>query len=79
MSGDLGPDIVVRAAKSSLDIHPNLHIIFVGKESLLIDLTRDIIGVHSRYAIQNATEVVSMSESPSDAVRKRKTHQCELL
>ena len=72
MSGDLGPDIVVRAAKSSLDIHPNLHIIFVGKESLLIDLTRDIIGVHSRYAIQNATEVVSMSESPSDAVRKKK-------
>lgn len=72
MSGDLGPDIVVRAAKSSLDIHPNLYIIFVGEEDLLIGLTKRIIGINGRYSIQNTTEVVSMSESPSDAVRKKK-------
>ena len=32
MSGDLGAEVVVRAAKSSLDKHPHLHLILVGDE-----------------------------------------------
>ena len=72
MSGDNGPDIVVRAAKSSLDKHPNLRIIFVGDEVILSSLVKKIIGFDERISIHDASEVISMSESPAEAVRKKK-------
>ncbi len=44
MSGDLGAEVVVRAAMASLDLHPNLELILVGDEAELQDLTTRIIG-----------------------------------
>ena len=35
MSGDNGPEIVVRAAKKSLDKHKNLSVIFFGKKEMI--------------------------------------------
>ena len=72
MSGDNGPDIVVRAAKFSLDNHPNLRVMFVGKEDVLSSLVIKIIGFDERVSIHDASEVISMSESPAEAVRKKK-------
>jgi len=72
MSGDLGPDIVVEAAKRSLDRHPNLHIIFVGRRDEINDLVIRVVGENSRVSIHDAIEVIKMSDSPVDAVRNKK-------
>jgi len=72
MSGDLGAEIVVRAAKMCLDRHANLELILVGDEDELKGHVRRIVGDDSRLRIRNSTEVVGMSESPADALRKKK-------
>jgi glycerol-3-phosphate acyltransferase PlsX len=72
MSGDLGAEIVVRAAKMCLDRHANLELILVGDETELKDHVTRIVGDDARLQIRNATEVVEMSEAPRDALRKKK-------
>jgi glycerol-3-phosphate acyltransferase PlsX len=72
MSGDLGAEIVVRAAKMCLDRHTNLKLILVGDENELKGHIVRIVGNDARLSIKNATEVVGMSESPADALRKKK-------
>jgi glycerol-3-phosphate acyltransferase PlsX len=72
MSGDLGAEIVVRAAHSCLDRHPNLELILVGDEAELDGLVTRIVGSEKRLGIRNSTEVVGMSETPADALRKKK-------
>jgi glycerol-3-phosphate acyltransferase PlsX len=72
MSGDLGAEIVVRAAKMCLDRHVNLELILVGDEDELNGHVVRIVGDDSRLKIRNATEVVGMSEAPADALRKKK-------
>ncbi|MEM6513936.1 MAG: phosphate acyltransferase PlsX [Pseudomonadota bacterium] len=72
MSGDLGAEVVVRAAASALDSHPSIELILVGDQTLIADLVRQHISDASRVRIQHATEVVSMTDAPADAVRKKK-------
>ncbi|RLA35417.1 MAG: phosphate acyltransferase PlsX [Gammaproteobacteria bacterium] len=72
MSGDLGAEIVVRAAHSCLEKHPNLELILVGDEDELNGLVTRIVGSEKRLGIKHSTEVVGMSESPADALRKKK-------
>ena len=72
MSGDRGAEVTVRAAKACLDKYVNLELIVVGDESELSGLVSRIIGDESRIRIHNATEVVAMSESPTEALRKKK-------
>ena len=72
MSGDLGAEIVVRAAHACLERHTRLELILVGNESELSSLVTRIVGEEERLSIRNATEVVGMSESPADAIRKKK-------
>ncbi len=72
MSGDLGAEVVVRAANATLDKHAGLELILVGDESELRDLVTRIIGEHPRLSIVHSSEVVEMSESPVDALRKKK-------
>lgn len=72
MSGDLGAEIVVRAAKSCLDRHSNLELILVGNEAELQGHIIRIVGDDPRLKIINATEVVGMSEAPAEALRKKK-------
>jgi phosphate acyltransferase len=73
MSGDLGAEVVVQAAKTCLDRHPNLKLILVGDESRLAALIRKIAGDREpRLLLQPASEVVGMSEAPADALRKKK-------
>jgi len=72
MSGDLGAEIVVRAAKTCLDRHTNLELILVGDEKELKGHVMRIVGDDVRLQIRNATEVVAMSETPTDALRKKK-------
>ena len=72
MSGDLGAEIVVRAAKMSLDRHINLELILVGDEVELTSLVTRIVGDQPRLGIRHSSEVVGMSEAPTDALRKKK-------
>ena len=72
MSGDLGAEIVVRAAHACLERHTHLDLILVGDETELTTLVTRIVGDEKRLLIRNATEVVGMSESPADALRKKK-------
>ena len=72
MSGDRGAEIVVRAAKATLDKYSNVELILVGDETEIAGHVTRIVGEETRLDIRNATEVVGMSESPVDALRKKK-------
>ena len=72
MSGDLGAEVVVRAAAASLEKHTNLELVLVGDEQELQGLVTRIVGDDARLRIRAASEVVEMSDSPRDAVRHKK-------
>lgn len=72
MSGDRGAEDVVRAAKMSLDLHPNLRLILVGAEAELTALIRRHIGDDPRVTIRASTQIVEMSEAPAEAIRRKK-------
>ena len=72
MSGDLGAEVVVRAAAATLQKYRNLELILVGDSDELRVLVSSIIGDDSRLRIEHASEVVEMSEAPADALRKKK-------
>jgi glycerol-3-phosphate acyltransferase PlsX len=72
MSGDLGAEVVVRAAAASLEKHNDLELVLVGDEVQLRDLVTRIVGDERRLSIRPATEVVAMTDEPADALRKKK-------
>lgn len=73
MSGDLGAEVVVRAAVASLEKHPNLKLALVGNEEELARFVGRLSGpVDRRLTVQPATEVVEMSESATEALRRKK-------
>ena len=72
MSGDLGADVVVRAAAASLEKHTDVDLILVGDKEELSGLVTRIIGDDARLRIEHATQVVSMSDAPRDAIRHKK-------
>lgn len=72
MSGDLGAEVVVRAAVASLELHPNLELVLVGNGDELGRLVTNLSDAGKRLSIRHATEIVGMSESAADALRKKK-------
>ena len=72
MSGDLGADVVVRAAAASLEKHTDVDLILVGDKDELAGLVTRIIGDDARLRIEHATQVVSMRDAPRDAIRHKK-------
>lgn len=72
MSGDLGAEVVVRAANATLEKHSALELILVGDEPKLQKLVTAIVGEQARLSIVHASEVVGMSESPAEALRRKK-------
>ena len=73
MGGDNGPTVIVPAAITSLERHPNLHLILVGDESTLVNSIEEHGSqLGTRLRIHHASEVVEMDEMPSQALRKKK-------
>jgi len=72
MSGDLGAEVVVRAAYASLQKHTKLELILVGDQNELNDLVTRIVGHEPRLRVVHASEIVEMTDSPADAIRKKK-------
>ncbi|GAM61425.1 acyl-ACP acyltransferase plsX [Vibrio ishigakensis] len=71
MGGDFGPRITVPAAVQALSIFPELKVILVGDESLILpELTS--IGAYpkDRIQIQHTDKVISDGEKPSRALRR---------
>lgn len=73
--GDFGIPVTLKAGLTALSALKNLHLYFVGKE----DLINQELAKHSksaaltdRFDVINAEEVVTMSESPAIALRKKK-------
>jgi glycerol-3-phosphate acyltransferase PlsX len=72
MSGDLGAEVVVRAVYQALNQHANVRFLLVGDENELRSHVTRIVGDDKRLSIVHASEVVEMSDSPIDAMRKKK-------
>jgi len=72
MSGDLGAEVVVRAAHQALRKNSQLELLLVGDADELQGHVTNIIGDEPRLTIVHASEVVEMSDSPVDAMRKKK-------
>jgi len=72
MSGDLGPEVVVRAAAATLRKYRNLDLILVGDQTELEVLAGRLVGDDPRLRIVHASEVVGMSEPPAESLRKKK-------
>lgn len=72
MSGDLGAEVVVRACQAALRENANVKLLLVGDEKELGGHVARIIGDDPRLQIVHASQVVEMSDSPIDAMRKKK-------
>lgn len=72
MSGDLGAEVVVRAAAATLTKYRTIKLVLVGDETQLSGLVSDIVGDDARLRIQHASQVVAMTDPPADAIRKKK-------
>ena len=72
MSGDLGAEVVVRAAYASLQKHTNLELILVGDQDELNALLTRIVSNEPRLRVVHASEIVEMADTPADSIRKKK-------
>ncbi len=72
MSGDLGSEVVVRAAYAALQKYANIELVLVGDQDELDELVTRIVGDESRLRIVHASQIVTMEDPPADSIRKKK-------
>ncbi|WP_082481438.1 MULTISPECIES: phosphate acyltransferase PlsX [Pseudomonas] len=70
MGGDFGPRSIVKASLACLTANPSLHLVLVGQAPLLEELIARQQGVdRTRLHVVHASEVITMDERPSQALR----------
>ena len=70
MGGDFGPRHIVQASIACLLATPSLHLTLVGQSPLLEELIARHSGVdRSRLRVVHASEIITMDERPSQALR----------
>lgn len=73
MGGDHGPKVVIPAAVSALETHPDVTFILVGDEDIIREhLKLNGVEDEPRFVIQHTSQVVEMDESPASALRGKK-------
>lgn len=73
MSGDLGPEAAVEAARLALAAHDDLYLTLVGQSHVVDPACADLIkSFAGRVDTAAASEVVTMDELPSKALRGKK-------
>jgi len=72
MSGDLGAEVVVRAAQAALGEHDDIELILVGDRNVLEQLVTRVVGTEPRMRIVHASQTVEMTDAPTEAVRRKK-------
>ncbi len=72
--GDYGAPVSIKAGIQALNVFQDLYLVFVGdKPSIQAQLNKyRLNNVESRFEVVHASEVVTMSESPAVALRKKK-------
>jgi len=77
MGGDSGLDVVVPAAISAVNQHPDVQIILVGDEAKLQPAIKAAgAAANPRLKIHHASQTVEMDELASSACATRKIHPC---
>lgn len=71
MGGDYGPSVIIPAAISALQQHPDLQIFLVGPQQELDTHLKHQPQFGNRLQVQPASEVIGMSEKPSVALRRK--------
>ncbi len=76
MGGDLGSNILIEGAITAVRSREDLEVLLVGPNDILQkqveEVTRQYPEITGRLVVKHASEVISMDESPVDAVRKKK-------
>ena len=73
MSGDQGPQVCVPGALAALEGNPDLDLVLVGRPELIEEQLRRARRVaDARVRIRAATQVVAMSDTPREAIRRKK-------
>ncbi len=71
MGGDYGPSVIIPAAISALQQHPDLYVYLVGPQQELQPYLKNTQSYGDRLQVQHASEVIGMSERPSAALRRK--------
>lgn len=76
MGGDLGPEMAIQGALAAVSDKSDLCVILVGPSDLLTqrlaELGRGKGGALEKISVHHASEVITMHDSPVDAVRRKK-------
>jgi glycerol-3-phosphate acyltransferase PlsX len=72
MGGDFAPSATVKGALDAVSENEDIEVILVGDESAIKAELRGKSHPHSKIRILHASEVISMDESPSFALRRKK-------
>jgi glycerol-3-phosphate acyltransferase PlsX len=73
LGGDQGAAVCVPAGLTMLAEHRNLHLIFVGQREVIEPYLQGVSPISAaRVTIQDARQVVSMDDSPAEALRRKK-------
>ena len=76
MGGDLGPPAVVAGIARSANNNPNLSFILHGPEDILRRLVNRRRRLKNCVKIVNSTDVISMSDKPSQLFVVERIHLC---
>lgn len=76
MGGDLGPEMAIQGALAAVSDKSDLRVILVGPSDLLqgklAEITRGRSDALDKISVHHASEVITMHDSPVEAVRKKK-------
>lgn len=71
--GDYAPQEIVAGAVKALEANQDLNIVLVGDKDKITEILQSLVFVSNRLEIVHAPDVVSMDESPTVAIRTKKT------
>lgn len=73
MGGDHGPQVVIPAAISALEKHPDVNLVLVGDtDAIQAQLEKHRVADDARLQIHHTTQVVEMDDAPAQALRGKK-------
>ena len=71
--GDYAPQEIVTGAVKALHKNQNLKVVLVGDKEKITEILQNLVFVSERLEIVHAPDVVTMDESPTIAIRTKKT------
>jgi glycerol-3-phosphate acyltransferase PlsX len=72
LGGDIGLEINIEGTIDAIKRYKDINVILVGPEEKITELFNKYKFSNTRVKIENATEVIGMEESPTNAVRHKK-------